>query len=74
MNSTVPIASEVLKKRGAYDPRRVFGVTTLDVVRSNAFIAEAKVSITHKYCDMERCNSFNVVHGKQTLLLCLQKK
>jgi len=39
---TVPIASEVLKKHGVYDPKRVFGVTTLDVVRSNAFIAEAK--------------------------------
>lgn len=26
-----------------YDPQRIFGVTTLDVVRSNTFIAEAKV-------------------------------
>lgn len=43
MNSTVAIASEVLKKKGVYDPRRVFGVTTLDVVRANSFIAEAKV-------------------------------
>lgn len=43
MNSTVPIASEVLKKAGAYDPKRVFGVSTLDVVRANTFIAEAKV-------------------------------
>jgi len=42
VNSTVPIASEVLKKRGVYDEKRIFGVTTLDVVRSNAFIAEAK--------------------------------
>jgi len=42
VNSTVPIASEVLKKAGVYDPNRVFGVTTLDVVRANAFIAEAK--------------------------------
>lgn len=42
VNSTVPIASEILKKRGVYDPNRVFGVTTLDVVRANAFIAEAK--------------------------------
>ncbi|CAA9996536.1 unnamed protein product [Nesidiocoris tenuis] len=42
VNSTVPIASEVLKKAGTYDKRRIFGVTTLDVVRSNAFIAEAK--------------------------------
>ena len=43
MNSTVPIASEVFKKRGVYDPKRIFGVTSLDIVRSNTFIAEAKV-------------------------------
>lgn len=42
VNSTVPIASEVLKKAGKYDPNRVFGVSTLDVVRANTFIAEAK--------------------------------
>jgi len=43
VNSTVPIASEVLKKAGVYDPNRVFGVTTLDIVRANTFISEAKV-------------------------------
>ncbi|KAJ8678231.1 hypothetical protein QAD02_014018, partial [Eretmocerus hayati] len=42
VNSTVPIASEVLQKAGAYDPNRIFGVTTLDIVRSNAFVGEAK--------------------------------
>jgi len=42
VNSTVPIASEVYKKHGVYDPKRIFGVTTLDVVRANTFIAEAK--------------------------------
>ncbi|KAI1292088.1 Malate dehydrogenase, mitochondrial [Halotydeus destructor] len=42
VNSTVPIASEVLKKHNVYDPNRVFGVTTLDVVRANAFVAELK--------------------------------
>jgi malate dehydrogenase len=42
VNSTVPIAAEVLKKAGAYDKRRLFGVTTLDVVRSQAFVAELK--------------------------------
>ncbi|CAO4368162.1 Protein CBR-MDH-2 [Caenorhabditis briggsae] len=42
VNSTVPIASEVLKKAGVYDPKRVFGVTTLDVVRSQAFVSELK--------------------------------
>lgn len=42
VNSTVPIAAEVLKKAGVYDPKRLFGVTTLDVVRANAFVAELK--------------------------------
>lgn len=40
VNSMVPIASEVLKKAGVYDPNRVLGVTTLDVVRACAFIGE----------------------------------
>ena len=40
VNSTVPIAAEVLKKAGVYDPKRLFGVTTLDVVRANTFVAE----------------------------------
>jgi len=42
VNSTVPIASEVFKKAGVYDPKRIFGVSTLDIVRANTFIAEAK--------------------------------
>ena len=42
VNSTVPIAAEVYKKRGVYDPKRIFGVTTLDVVRANTFVAELK--------------------------------
>lgn len=32
VNSTVPIAAETLKQLGVYDPKRLFGVTTLDVV------------------------------------------
>lgn len=42
VNSTVPIAAEVLKKAGVYDARKVFGVTTLDVVRARTFIGSAK--------------------------------
>lgn len=38
----MPIAAQVLKARKVFDPRRLFGVTTLDVVRSNTFIAAAK--------------------------------
>lgn len=32
VNSTVPIAAEILKAAGVYDKRKLFGVTTLDVV------------------------------------------
>lgn len=42
VNSTVAIAAEVLKKAGVYDPKKLFGVTTLDVIRSNTFIAAVK--------------------------------
>lgn len=42
VNSTVPIASAVFKKAGVYDPKRLFGVTTLDVTRARTFVAEAK--------------------------------
>jgi len=40
VNSTVPIAAEVLKKAGCFDPQRLFGVTTLDVVRAETFIQD----------------------------------
>ncbi|KAJ7270907.1 NAD-malate dehydrogenase [Mycena rebaudengoi] len=40
VNSTVPIVAEVFKKHGIYDPKRIFGVTTLDVVRASTFVAE----------------------------------
>merc|ERR1719183_1014287 len=41
VKSTVPIAMEVLKQKGVYDPQRLFGVTTLDVVRARTFVAAA---------------------------------
>ena len=42
VNSTVPIAAETLKSLGVYDPKKVIGVTSLDIVRANTFVAEAK--------------------------------
>ncbi|WVQ66435.1 malate dehydrogenase, NAD-dependent [Kwoniella sp. B9012] len=42
VNSTVPIFAEVYKKKGVFDPKRLFGVTTLDVVRSSRFLGEIK--------------------------------
>lgn len=40
VNSTVPIVAEVFKQHGVFDPKRLFGVTTLDVVRASTFVAE----------------------------------
>lgn len=40
VNSTVPIAAEVLKKASVFDPKRLFGVTTLDVVRAETFVQD----------------------------------
>ena len=42
VNATVVIAAGVLKERGVYDSARLFGVTTLDIIRSNTFVAETK--------------------------------
>ena len=39
INSTVPIVAKVLKQAGAFDPRKVFGVPTLDVVRASTFLS-----------------------------------
>ncbi|KAJ7499690.1 NAD-malate dehydrogenase [Mycena latifolia] len=49
VNSTVPIVAVTLEKAGVFDPKRVFGVTTLDVVRAARFlggITNAKPSDT----------------------------
>lgn len=42
VNTTVAIAAEVLKQKGVYDKNKLFGVTTLDVIRAETFIAELK--------------------------------
>eukprot|EP00249_Psilotum_nudum_P013744 c24484_g1_i1 orf=151-1392(+) len=42
VNSMVPIAAEVLKQKGVYDRTKLFGVSTLDVVRANTFVAQKK--------------------------------
>ncbi|CCK71447.1 malate dehydrogenase MDH1 KNAG_0H00310 [Huiozyma naganishii CBS 8797] len=40
VNSTVPIVSEVFKKLGVYNPKKLFGVTTLDSIRASRFVSE----------------------------------
>jgi len=42
VNSTVPIFAEVYKKKGVFNPKKIFGVTTLDVVRASRFLGEIK--------------------------------
>jgi malate dehydrogenase len=41
VNSTVPIFAEQMKKNGCYDANKIFGVTTLDIVRARTFVGEA---------------------------------
>lgn len=40
VNSTVPIVAEVFKSKGVYNPKKLFGVTTLDVLRASRFVSE----------------------------------
>lgn len=42
VNSTVPIFAEVMKKHGVFNPKRIFGVTTLDIVRASTFVSAVK--------------------------------
>ena len=42
VNTTVPIAAEVLKQKGVYDSRKLFGITTLDVIRAETFVSYLK--------------------------------
>ncbi|KAM6489252.1 malate dehydrogenase [Amanita muscaria] len=39
VNSTVPIVASTLEKAGVFNPKHVFGVTTLDVVRASRFLS-----------------------------------
>ncbi|GAB2213684.1 hypothetical protein Droror1_Dr00017997 [Drosera rotundifolia] len=57
VNSTVPIAAEVFKKAGTYNEKKLFGVTTLDVVRAKTFNArKAKVAVEGVESLIARCN------------------
>ncbi|MDT7526093.1 MULTISPECIES: malate dehydrogenase [Idiomarinaceae] len=40
VNTTVAIAKKVLEKKGVYNKNKLFGVTTLDVIRAETFVAE----------------------------------
>ncbi|KAJ2149068.1 hypothetical protein IW142_000437 [Coemansia sp. RSA 564] len=40
LNSTVPIAAHVLKSKNCYNPKRLFGITTLDSIRASRFVRD----------------------------------
>jgi len=42
VNSIVPVAAEILKSKGVYNPNKLFGISLLDVVRAQTFIANLK--------------------------------
>lgn len=48
INALVPFAAEILRKHNAFDSRRLFGVTTLDIVRAETFLNE-KLGISLKH-------------------------
>ncbi|KAG0377965.1 hypothetical protein BGX24_005054 [Mortierella sp. AD032] len=48
VNSTVPIVAEVLKKHGVFNPKKLFGISTLDVVRSSRFVSEVNSTVDPK--------------------------
>lgn len=58
VNSTVPIVKEVLSKYGVFDAQRLFGITTLDVVRANTFIEQVKKSD----CGNQVMRNSNLIH------------
>lgn len=40
VNALVPFAAEILRKNNTFDAKRLFGVTTVDVVRAEVFLTE----------------------------------
>ena len=50
VNTTVSIAAEVLKAKGVYNKNKLFGLTTLDIIRSEEFIAELKGIAAEDVC------------------------
>jgi malate dehydrogenase len=69
VNSMVPIFVEVLKRNGVESPeRRVFGVTTLDVVRASTFVAAA-TGLDPKTVDVPVVGG----HGGESILALLSQ-
>mmetsp|Transcript_16595 Transcript_16595/g.27505 ORF Transcript_16595/g.27505 Transcript_16595/m.27505 type:complete len:325 (+) Transcript_16595:146-1120(+) len=52
VNSTVPIACQALKKLGVYNKNKLFGVSTLDVLRATTFVNEVRDPYFVKWTDV----------------------
>lgn len=50
VNTTVAIAAEVLKAAGVYNKDKLFGITTLDVIRAEEFVADLKGLSAENVC------------------------
>ncbi|EMR08037.1 malate dehydrogenase, NAD-dependent [Pneumocystis murina B123] len=50
INSTVPIIAEVLKEYNVFNPKKLFGITTLDSVRLATFVAEHFKTVAEPNC------------------------
>ncbi|ODV85189.1 hypothetical protein CANARDRAFT_28483 [[Candida] arabinofermentans NRRL YB-2248] len=70
VNSTVPIFAEVYKKYGVFNARKLFGVTTLDCVRANTFMAEAAIGEAEPMDKLATSYNVRVVggHSGETIL------
>ena len=73
VNSTVPIAAEVFKKAGTYDPKLLLGVTMLDVVRANTFVVcfmifQFYTMLSYNFIGMMSCVSWLSVLRPSLLL------
>ena len=64
VNSTVPIAAEIMKAHNVYDEKKIIGVTTLDVVRAATFVAETKVS---SHTDELTVRAFSVLFARVSI-------
>lgn len=42
VNALVPVCVKVMELNGKLNPNKIFGISTLDIVRSNTFVAELK--------------------------------
>ncbi|RWR77872.1 malate dehydrogenase, mitochondrial [Cinnamomum micranthum f. kanehirae] len=68
VNSTVPIAAEVFKKAETYDEKKLFGVTTLDVVRAKAVYAKINVPVVGGHAGITILSLFSQAMPKSNAL------